>query len=236
MRYARLAVFALALLLAACGKQGAGWHTTDITGVMPPLALAMTRANDGKVVSETDYRGKIVVLYFGYTHCPDICPTTLANLADALGKLGTNANDVRVLFVTVDPARDTPALLKGYVASFAPQVDGLRGTPDQLAALARRYRVAYSVTAGPPYEVMHSNAVFVFGRDRPRAAGVDGDGRPRISTRWSRATSPASACQICSAFLSASSTASWSISDSVGCGKMVCWRSASVSSPVRATV
>ncbi|MBL6853631.1 MAG: SCO family protein [Alphaproteobacteria bacterium] len=154
----------VAVLLAACSKQS-GWHATDITGAMPPLVFTMTRASDGEIVSEADYRGKIVVLYFGYTHCPDICPTTLANLAEALGKLGAKADGVRVLFVTVDPNRDTPDLMKGYVNSFAPQVNGLRGTDDQLAALARRYRVAYTVTPGPNYEVMHSNAVFFFGRD-----------------------------------------------------------------------
>src|SRR6201985_3524171 len=165
MKLTRFAALAFTLLLAACGKQDSAWHATDITGAMPPLAFTMTRANDGNTVSEADYRGKIVVLYFGYTHCPDICPTTLANLADALGKLGQKANDVRVLFVTVDPNRDTPDLMKGYVASFAPQIDGLRGTDNQIAALARRYRVAYSVTPGPNYEVMHSNAVFFFGRD-----------------------------------------------------------------------
>jgi protein SCO1/2 len=176
MRYARLAVFALALLAAACGRQETGSHATDITGAMPALDFSLTRAGDGKAVGAGDYRGRVVLLYFGYTHCPDVCPTTLANLSEVLDKLGSRAGDVRVLFVTVDPARDTPALLAGYVKSFAPQVDGLRGTPDQLAALARRYRVAYAVTAGPPYEVMHSNAVFVFdrtGRARLVATATD---------------------------------------------------------------
>src|SRR6202012_482969 len=107
-------------------------------------------------------------------HCPDVCPTTLANLAEALGKLGTAANDVRVLFVTVDPSRDDLATMKGYVQSFAPQVEGLRGTADHLIALTRRYRVAFSVTPGPPYEVMHSNAVFVFDREgRARLVSTD---------------------------------------------------------------
>lgn len=165
MKLMRLATLAFALLAVACAPRNPGWHATDITGAMPPLGLAMTRANDGKPVSEADYRGKVVVLYFGYTHCPDICPTTLANLAEALGRLSARAGDVRVLFVTVDPARDTLAQMKGYVNSFAPQVDGLRGTDNQLVALARRYRVAYGVTPGPPYEVMHANAVFFFGRD-----------------------------------------------------------------------
>src|SRR5262249_57265348 len=125
-----------------------GWHATDISGAMPPLGFEMTRANDGAAVGGNDYRGKIVVLYFGYTHCPDICPTTLANLSEVLDKLGPKADQVRVLFVTVDPNRDTAALMKGYVNSFAPQIDGLRGTPDQLTAFTPRYRVAFSVTPG----------------------------------------------------------------------------------------
>ena len=179
MRPARLAALALFLLTAACGRQDSGGHATDITGAMPALDFSMTRANDGKAVSAADYRGKVVILYFGYTHCPDICPTTLANLSEAFGKLGGRAGDVRVLFVTVDPNRDALALMKGYVNSFAPQIDGLRGTPDQLTALARRYRVAYSVTPespGHPYEVMHSNAVFFFdrsGRARLVATATD---------------------------------------------------------------
>jgi len=174
MKLPAVAALAFALLVAACSRQDGAWHATDITGAMPPLMFSMIRANDGKPVSEADYRGKIVLLYFGYTHCPDICPTTLANLAEALGKLGTRADGVRVLFITVDPDRDTLDLMKGYVNSFAPQVDGLRGTDNQIAALARRYRVAYTVTSGPNYEVMHSNAVFFFGRDgRARLVSTD---------------------------------------------------------------
>jgi protein SCO1 len=168
------AALAFALLLAACSRPDSAWHATDITGAMPPLSFQMTRANDGATVGPGDYRGKVAVLYFGYTHCPDICPTTLANLAEVLQKLGPKANDVRILFVTVDPSRDTATLMKGYVNAFAPQVDGLRGTPDQLTALTRRYRVAFSVNPGPPYEVMHSNAVFVFDRTgRARLVSTD---------------------------------------------------------------
>ena len=163
MKFMRLTALALALLAAACGRSQ--WHATDISGAMPALDFSMSRANDGKAVSAGDYRGKVVVLYFGYTHCPDICPTTLANLSEVLGKLGARADDVRVLFATVDPNRDSEALMKTYVNSFAPQIDGLRGTDNQLTTLARRYRIAYSVTPGANYEVMHSNAVFFFGRD-----------------------------------------------------------------------
>lgn len=114
-------------------------------------------------VDATQFRGKVVALYFGYTHCPDVCPATLANLADMLGKV--HSPDVRVLFVTVDPSRDTVPVLTEYTKAFSSQIVGLRGSDNQLAALARTYRVAYSVKAGPPYEVMHSNAVFFFDRD-----------------------------------------------------------------------
>ena len=103
----KTAVLVLCLLLAACGGGDKPWHATDITGAMPKLQFRMQRANDAQIVSEQNYKGKVVVLYFGYTHCPDICPTTLANLTALLGKLDTQAYDVSVLFVSVDPDRDT---------------------------------------------------------------------------------------------------------------------------------
>ena len=134
----------------------------------------MTRASDGREVTAADYRGQVVMLYFGYTFCPDVCPTTLANIAAVFDRLGPQAaQHVRVLFVTVDPERDTEPALAAYVKNFAPQIEGLRGTPDQLAALARRYRVAYSVapaTRDHPYEVTHSPAIYVF----------DGSGAARL--------------------------------------------------------
>lgn len=159
------------VLLALCSGALAGcspkqkWHADNITGSFPPLSFAMTRATDGKTVTAKDYRGKAVLLYFGYTYCADICPTTLLNVTNVLKKLGAKADDVRVLFVTVDPNRDTLEVLKKYAALYAPQVVGLRGTADQLASLARRYRVAYSVkpaSGNQPYEVSHSSAVYVF--------------------------------------------------------------------------
>jgi protein SCO1/2 len=157
----RMAVLLFALLLAGCGRPAT--HMTDISGGMPKLDFHMTRASDGAPVTAQTWRGKVVVLYFGYTNCPDVCPTTLANLTDMLGQV--KSSDVQVLFVTVDPARDTLAALKDYASAFSPQVEGLRGSDNQLAELARRYRVAYTVTKGPPYQVMHSNAVFFFDRD-----------------------------------------------------------------------
>jgi protein SCO1/2 len=142
------------------------WHTSiDVSGNELPLEFRMTRASDGKEVSEADYRGRVVMLYFGYTNCPDLCPMTHLNVAAALKGLGADARRVQVLFVAVDPERDTLAVLEKYVKSFGPQVDGLRGTQEELAALAGRYHAGYSVkpaTKDHPYEVSHSAVIYVF--------------------------------------------------------------------------
>jgi protein SCO1/2 len=164
---AALALLSMSVALSACNRDE-GWHATDVTGVSPDLKFTMTRAEDGREVTAADYRGEVALLYFGYTFCPDICPTTLANVAEILKGLGKEADKVRVLFVTVDPGRDTPKVLNQYTDAFAPQVDGLVGTSDQLAALARRYRIAYSVKSNDDpakYEVSHSPAIYVFGKE-----------------------------------------------------------------------
>jgi protein SCO1 len=153
--------------LLAMSSAARAWYSTDIAGSLPALAFTMTRATDANEVNAVTYKGKVTLLYFGYTFCPDVCPTTLLNLTMILKKLGPLADDVRVLFVTVDPERDTLRVLKQYTSAFAPQTVGLRGTADQLAELAKRYRVAYSVnpaTKDHPYEVIHSSAVYVFDR------------------------------------------------------------------------
>lgn len=159
------AIAALAFAVCACTPQNAPWHGDDIGGSFPALDFTLTRATDGQVVTAKDYKGKVTLLYFGYTDCPDICPTTLANMVSVLGRLGPDARNVRLLFITVDPGRDSLAVLKKYTSLFAPQIVGLRGTPDQLESLARRYRVAYSVTPAKgdtPYTVTHSSAMYVF--------------------------------------------------------------------------
>jgi protein SCO1/2 len=164
---AALVLFSMGAALSACNRDE-GWHATDVTGISPDLKFTMTRAEDGKEITAADYRGKVTLLYFGYTFCPDICPTTLANVAEILKGLGSEANKVRVLFVTVDPGRDTPKVLNLYTDAFAPQMDGLVGTADELAALARRYRIAYSVKPDDNpsrYEVSHSPAIYVFGKE-----------------------------------------------------------------------
>jgi protein SCO1/2 len=186
---ARALILTLCLFSVGCGRP-TQTQTTDITGVMPPLSFAMTRANDGLPVSAASYRGKVVILYFGYTHCPDECPTTLANLTSVLQCLGPKADNVRVLFVSVDPARDTLPILKTYVQAFSPQIDGLRGSDDAVATLARRYRVIYSVTSatpGHPYSVMHSSSIFFFDRaGRARLVTMSTDDAGAIAARIMR--------------------------------------------------
>jgi protein SCO1/2 len=163
LRRRQLAGGSLALLAGCQAK--AHWHNVDVTGAFPQLQFTMADADGGGIVSAASFLGRTVLLYFGYTNCPDVCPLTLGNIAKILDRLGLLATRVRVLFVTVDPNRDSLETLKAYTAQFAPQIVGLRGTPDQLAALARTYRIAYSVTAespGHPYEVTHSAAVYAF--------------------------------------------------------------------------
>ena len=159
------------LLLTACGgaKQ---WKTSNITGMMPDLQFTLTDDNGAKVHAEA-WRGKITLLYFGYTHCPDVCPLTLATIAQALKKMGPEAKQVSVLFVSVDPKRDTLPVLKTYTQAFGPQIVGLTGTQSQLLALSKRYRVSYSYdqpNADGSYTVNHSSAIFVF----------DGKGKVRL--------------------------------------------------------
>ena len=158
-----LLLFLLALL-AACSHAPSPWQLTDVRGHLPDLRFHLTD-DRGRPVTGTSFRGKTVLLYFGYTHCPDVCPTTLAHLTVALQNLGPLAREVRVLFLSVDPGRDTPAVLHAYVRAFGPYIVGLTGTPAEIARVAKRYRVAYSYgkpNAEGNYEVSHSAAIFIF--------------------------------------------------------------------------
>ena len=165
-RFARLAcLLAIGMLLAACQhEQAAPWQLTDISGHMPDLAFQLTD-DHGKAVTAADYRGKIALLYFGYTHCPDVCPLTLAHLHVVMQRLGKLADGAQILFVSVDPARDTPAALHAYVTAFDPHVAGLTGSPADIEALTKRYRAAFSREPGAKdgsYEVSHSSGIYIF--------------------------------------------------------------------------
>lgn len=154
----------LTLLLAGCGD--ASWRTHDITNLMPGLAFTLT-GETGNSVDAERFAGRVTGLYFGFSHCRRTCPVTLALLKQALLRLGPEADEVRILFVSVDPARDTPARLARYTAAFGPRFVGLTGTQAQLDALTRRYRVSYGygkADAQGAYPVYHSSGIFVFDR------------------------------------------------------------------------
>jgi protein SCO1/2 len=139
----------------------------DVTGTSSSLSFELQAAPDGRTVTQDEYRGMVVLLYFGYTFCPDVCPLTLQNIASTLIETGNDAKHIRCLFVTVDPGRDTLPVLTNYVGLFGPDFVGLRGDADELQRLARRYRIAYSVTPSDDpekYEVSHSSVVYVFDR------------------------------------------------------------------------
>jgi protein SCO1/2 len=163
-----LALAAAALPMAAVRAEARTWHDIDVTGTSPSLDLTMqTTAPEGETVFQANYVGYVTMLYFGYTFCPDVCPLTMQNVAAALAKTGKAAKDIRFLFVTVDPKRDTIPVLKSYVSLFGPDFIGLRGDADQLELLTKRFRIAYSVKPSPDpskYEVTHSSAIYVFDR------------------------------------------------------------------------
>jgi protein SCO1/2 len=158
---------ALAAPLVAC-DQAPPWRDIDVSGTSPSLSFTLRRAPDGKLLTQADMRGKIAMLYFGYTFCPDVCPTTLQTLGSASEQLGAHGKDFQVVFVTVDPQRDTPAVLKAYLSSaaFPRGTIGLTGTSDQIAAIAKAYGVYYQREGeGAAYAVDHSSAIYLMNPD-----------------------------------------------------------------------
>jgi protein SCO1/2 len=166
------------VLLAACSHAPPPWQLNDVSGHLPDLQFNLI-SDAGKPTTAADFRGKYVMMYFGYTHCPDVCPLTLVHLHQVMQKLGNEAGKVRILFVSVDPARDTPAVLHQYVTAFDPHITGLTGTPAQVTAMAKRYRAAFNRDAKQPngsYEVSHSSAIYIFDRQgHARLLGTSAD-------------------------------------------------------------
>ncbi|MDN5848193.1 MAG: SCO family protein [Nitrococcus sp.] len=158
-------VFVCSMVLAACSQSPHQFHMTNVTGHMADLALFQMPTADGRKLTAEDLRGKVVTVFFGYTHCPDVCPTALAKLQAVTQRLGEAAKDLRVLFVTVDPTRDTQAVLQRYMESYGPQFIALRPDPEILPKLTSRYHIAY-VYAQPDasgnYIVNHTTRFFVF--------------------------------------------------------------------------
>jgi len=129
--------------LAACGESAPQFKGSDITGTHLGKDLALTD-NTGKPRTLKDFAGKVQVVFFGYTQCPDVCPTSLAELSDVMTRLGKDADRVQVLFITVDPERDTPEILTQYVTTFDPRFLALTGTPDQLRVAAMSFKAYYA--------------------------------------------------------------------------------------------
>lgn len=162
----RLLLLMLAVALAGCGEPKPQFKATDVTGLEFSGDFRLADHN-GKPRSLADFRGKVVVIFFGYTHCPDVCPTTMSDLAAAMKKLGPDADKVQVLFVTVDPERDTADLLSKYVPAFHPSFLGLRGTLEETARTAKDFKILYQKQPGQTpdtYTVDHSAGSFVFDR------------------------------------------------------------------------
>jgi protein SCO1/2 len=161
--------FFLAFLLAfaGCGKktEPLSTHAVDVSWryeqAAPDFALSDP---EGRVRHLSDFRGKVVLLFFGYTHCPEVCPTTLADLARAMRQLGPDAARVQVLFVTLDPERDTPEVLSEFVPAFSPSFIGLRGDAAATAAAARVFAVSYEKHQEKNgYSLDHTDATFIIG-------------------------------------------------------------------------
>lgn len=156
-----------ALALGACSPSAPPLELkgTDITGAELGGDFALTD-QQGKKRALSDFKGKAVALFFGYTHCPDVCPTTMAEYAAARKALGGDGAAVQVLFVTVDPERDTPAVLARYVPHFDPGFLGLTGTPAEVRAVTERFKVvAQKQGAGADYTVDHSAGSYLFDRE-----------------------------------------------------------------------
>ena len=166
---ALVAAVALTCSLAACdklpGKQ-ASFQNTDVTGLDYARDFALTD-HTGKPRTLADYKGKVVLVFFGYTQCPDVCPTTMAEMAGVMQKLGPQADKVQVLFVTLDPERDTQELLAAYAPAFDKRFVGLRGTLEQTAGVAKEFKVFYAKVPGTEpgsYTIDHTAGSFVFDR------------------------------------------------------------------------
>jgi protein SCO1/2 len=165
-----LMIFVLSFLfmcLSACQPQSdtaAKLIATDITGADFPVTLRLTD-HTGKVRSMDDFKGKVVALFFGYTNCPDVCPTTMSDLKQTMKLLGEQANDVQVLFVTLDPARDTEEVLAQFVPAFDARFIGLRGTEEEIAATAAVFKIFSNKVkseGASGYTIDHSAGMYVF--------------------------------------------------------------------------
>ncbi len=177
----RLWLLGAAALLAGCDKLSGsrskpGFKAVDITGADYGSKLSLPDQN-GQVRTLADFKGKLTVVFFGFTQCPEVCPTTMAELAKVKKDLGKDGERVQGVFITVDPERDTPELLKAYMASFDPSFIALRGTLEQTAATAKDFKVFYAKVPGKTdgsYSMDHTAGSYIF----------DTTGKLRLFTRY----------------------------------------------------
>jgi len=165
-----------AMFLVACGQNKAHFNSVDITGADYGKGFALTDHN-GQQRTLGDFAGKVVVMFFGYTQCPDVCPSTMLELVEVKKLLGTDGERLQALFVTLDPERDTPELLKAYMTNFDPMFVALRPTPEQLPALAKEFKIYFKKVPGAGannYTLDHSAGSYVF----------DTQGHLRLFTRY----------------------------------------------------
>jgi protein SCO1 len=167
----------IAVLLLGTGAfvwlSGAGMTSSLVGG---PFSL---QDGDGRQITDRDFRGRYMLVYFGYTFCPDVCPTTLNEMADALDRLGPKAGKLQPIFITVDPKRDSPAVVKQYAAAFGPRLIGLTGSPEQIAQVAKDYRVYYAEHRTGPgpgdYTMDHSSIIYLMSPDGKFIAPIRAD-------------------------------------------------------------
>jgi len=179
---ARIFLLAIAMVVDGCSRpaERPSFKNVDITGAEYARTLSLPDA-EGKPRTLADFAGKVVVVFFGYTQCPDVCPTTMAEVASVKRNLGKDGARVQAAFVTVDPERDTPQLLKPYVAGFDPSFVALRGTPEQTLAAAKEFKVFFAKVPsrdGKGYTIDHTAGSYVF----------DTQGRVRLFVRNGTAT------------------------------------------------
>ena len=167
------------LALAGCDRAGtasAGFKAIDITGAEYARNFDLPDAN-GQRRTLADFKGRVTLVFFGFTHCPDVCPTTMIELAEVKKALGPDGARVQSVFITVDPERDTPELLRAYINNFDPSFVALRGSPEETSALAKHFKVFYAKVpskTGGNYIIDHTAASFVF----------DANGQIRLYTRY----------------------------------------------------
>ncbi|GGB90277.1 SCO family protein [Pseudoduganella buxea] len=177
-----LAVLCMLMILVGCAEKRAAFTNTDITGLDYAKGFSL-KDHTGKPVTLESYKGKVVVVFFGFTQCPDVCPTTMSEMAAVMKELGPQADQVQVLFVTLDPERDTQELLAQYAPAFDKRFAGLYGTPAEIATTAKEFKVFYQKVPGKTpdtYTIDHTAGSYVF----------DKQGKVRLFLRHNQGPAP----------------------------------------------